>query len=94
MSQPTEDYTEDVPMAEDAGSPEDGSSAAGDGFIPPTVAEHMLELLAGSSYEHFSPLPEILRNEPDTECVMGIDEAGRGPVLGTICPLPLCTSDG
>jgi ribonuclease H2 subunit A len=87
MSQPTEDYTEDVPMAEDIETPDDASSALDDGFVPPTIAEHMPELLAGSSYEHFSPLPEILRSAPDTECVMGIDEAGRGPVLGTFLPV-------
>src|SRR6202021_1946168 len=62
MSQPIEEFVEDVP-----------------------------ELLAGSSYEHFSPLPTILQTAPDTECVMGIDEAGRGPVLG-ISPSPLSRS--
>jgi ribonuclease H2 subunit A len=89
MSQPTEDFAEDVAMAEPETQDADDDSSARDNdrFIPPTVAEHMPEILAGASYEHFSPLPQVLRDAPETECVMGIDEAGRGPVLGA-SPLP------
>ena len=49
-------------------------------FIPPSI--HQSPLLAGESYTHHTPLPSTLSSDPSTPCVLGIDEAGRGPVLG------------
>ncbi|KAI1428485.1 ribonuclease H2 subunit A [Xylaria sp. FL1777] len=54
-------------------------------FVPPSV--HHDETIRGESYTHFSPVPPSLAaNESDPStgvpCVLGVDEAGRGPVLG------------
>jgi hypothetical protein len=49
-------------------------------FIPPSV--HKEALFRGSSFDHYSEVPESI--QAGEECVMGIDEAGRGPVLGKL----------
>lgn len=51
---------------------------AHDVFIAPSI--HSQQLLTGQSYTHISDFPDACRG--DTECVLGVDEAGRGPVLG------------
>ncbi|OJJ06410.1 hypothetical protein ASPVEDRAFT_45819 [Aspergillus versicolor CBS 583.65] len=71
---------EDTPVA-DTGSLDIDPSV----FLPPSIDK--TRLLSGESYAYFSPAPPAVptqkSSDPDSDyLVLGVDEAGRGPVLG------------
>lgn len=72
MDEPVEDLQESQLIAQE--------TPADHVFMPPSIDKP--RVMAGSSYSYVSPVPDLLKADMSTECVLGVDEAGRGPVLG------------
>ena len=53
-----------------------------DVFMAPSVWK--TDTMEGKSSSHFSPIPTQIAEDMTKECVLGVDEAGRGPVLGMV----------
>ncbi len=80
MDDPQEDHLESQDIAQE--TPVEGV------FIPPSIDRS--RVLSGESYTHHCAIPTAVASDPAAECVLGVDEAGRGPVLGTYRP-HICT---
>lgn len=52
--------------------------ANSDTFVPPSV----LEKTSYTSHCYFSEIPNEIKENPNLPCILGVDEAGRGPVIG------------
>ncbi|OAL01956.1 hypothetical protein IQ06DRAFT_219605 [Phaeosphaeriaceae sp. SRC1lsM3a] len=73
MADTIEDVQMDTQEIEQETPPEDV-------FMAPSI--HRADDLAGRSYSHFSDIPKQIADDMSKEVVLGVDEAGRGPVLG------------
>ncbi|KAJ8608991.1 hypothetical protein MRB53_039350 [Persea americana] len=70
------DGTEDIVESQDIAQ----ETPPDDVFIAPSINKPAI--LSGKSYTYHSPIPKVIKADLSTECVLGVDEAGRGPAIG------------
>ncbi|KAL7951047.1 ribonuclease H-like domain-containing protein [Trichoderma barbatum] len=79
---------EDTAVLESTTAAATSSMPSSGTFIPPSVSAHRDILISGATFSHYSSIPPALLptdpSDPSSAppCVLGVDEAGRGPVLG------------
>lgn len=81
-----EDIGDELPASKTALDSQDiaQETPPDDVFFAPSIDK--ARLLAGESYTYHSSIPKTISEDMTTECVLGVDEAGRGPVLGMSGP--------
>ena len=71
-----EDPTDDAPESQTLIN----ETPTTDVFLAPSITKPLI--LSGESYTYQSPIPSQIQKDLSIPCVLGVDEAGRGPVLG------------